>query len=48
MIESAISRIEILSVPEARADLVANQVKLPLLTSYPLPNKIIVDRGKAF
>ena len=33
-------------MPEARADLVANQVELALLTRYPLPNKITVDRGK--
>ena len=38
--------IEIRSVPEARADLVANQVELAWLTRYPLPNKITVDRGK--
>ena len=30
-------------VPEARADLVANQVELAW---SPLPNKIITDRGK--
>ena len=35
-------------MPEARADLVANQAELVLLTRYPLPNKIMVDRVKAF
>ena len=34
---------EIYSVQEARADVVANQVELALLTRYPLPNKIIVE-----
>ena len=35
-------------VPEARADLVANQVELAWLTRYPIPNTITVDRGKEF
>ena len=48
MIDPATSWIEICSVPEARADLVANQVELAWLTRYPLPNKIVVDRGKEF
>ena len=30
---------------EARADLVSNQVELAFLTGYPLPYKIMVDRG---
>ena len=47
MIDSATSWIEIRSVPEARADLVANQEELAWLTRYPLPNKIMVNRGKA-
>ena len=38
--------IEIRSVPEAKADLVANPVELAWLTRYPLPNKITVDRCK--
>ena len=38
--------IEIHSVPETRADLVAMQVELALLNRYPLPNKNTVDRGK--
>ena len=45
---SATGWIEIHSVPEARAGLVANQVELAWLTRYPLPNKIKVDRGKTF
>ena len=48
MIDSATGWIERCSVPEARADLVANQVELAWLTRYPLPNKIMVDRGKEF
>ena len=46
MIDPASGWIEIRSVPEARADLVANQVELAWSTRYPLPNKITVDRGK--
>ena len=45
MIDPATSWIEICSVPEARADLVTNQVDLAWLSIYPLPNKITVDRG---
>ena len=48
MIDPATSWIEIHSVPEARADLVAYQVELAWLTRYSLPNKITVDRGKEF
>ena len=48
MIDPATNWIEICSVPEARADLVDNQVELAWLTRYPLPNKITVDRGKEF
>ena len=43
MIDPATSWIEIRSVPEARADLVANQVELAWLTRYSRPNKITVD-----
>ena len=39
MIEPAIARIEIRSVPEVRVDLVANQVELAWLSRYHLPNK---------
>ena len=46
MIDPSTGWIEIGSVPEARPDLVANQVELAILTRYPLPNKITVDRGK--
>ena len=38
--------IEIRSVPEARADLVADQIELGWLTRYALSNKIMADRGK--
>ena len=48
MIDPSICWIEIRSVPEARADLVTNQVELAWLTRYPLPNQITVDRGKEF
>ena len=48
MIDPATGWIEMLSVPEARVDLVANQVDQAQLTRYPLHNKIIVDRGKEF
>ena len=48
MIDPATGWIEIHSVPEARVDLVANQVELAWLTRYPLPNKITIDRGKEF
>ena len=37
--------IEVCSVPEARADLIANLVQLAWLIRYSLPNKITVDRG---
>ena len=48
MIDPTTGWIEMRSVPEARADLVANEIQLAWLTRYPLPNKIIVDRGKEF
>ena len=48
MIDPATGWIEIRTVPSARADLVANQVELAWLTRYPLPNKVIVDRGNEF
>ena len=40
MIDPATSWIEIRFVPEARADLVADQVGLAWLIRYPLPYKI--------
>ena len=48
MIDSSTGWIELCSVPVARADLVANQVEWACLTIYPLPDKIMVDRGKDF
>ena len=48
MIDPATGWIEIHTVPSAQADLVANQVDLAWLTCYPLPNKVIVDRGNEF
>ena len=46
IIEPITGWIKIWSVPEARVDLVANQVELAWLTWYPIPTKIKVDRGK--
>ena len=46
MIHPITGWIEKHSVPEARVDLVASQVELAWLTRYPLPNKIIMVRGK--
>ena len=48
MIDLATGQIEIPTVLSARADLVANQVELAWSTHYPLPNKVIVDRGNEF
>ena len=48
MIDPATDCIEICTVPSARADLVANQAELAWLTRYPLPNKVIMDRGNEF
>ena len=48
MIDLATYWIEIFTVPSARADLGANQVELAWLICYPLPNKVIVDRGNEF
>ena len=48
MIDPATGWVEIRAVPSARADLVANQVELAWLTRYPLPSKVIVDRGREF
>ena len=48
MIDVLTGWIKIRTVPSARADLVANQVELVWLTCYPLPNKLIVDRGNKF
>ena len=46
MIDPATDWIEIRSVPEARADLIAYQVELAWRTTYPLPNNITVDSCK--
>ena len=46
MIDPVICWIEIRSVAEAIADLVANEVELVWLARYPLPNNIMVDIGK--
>ena len=48
MVDLGTGWIEICAVPSARADLVANQVELAWLTRYPLPSKVIVDRGNDF
>ena len=48
MIDPATGWVEIRAVPSARADLVANQVELTWLTRYPLPEKVILDRGNEF
>ena len=44
MIDAATGWIEIPSMSEATADLVANQEELVWLTGYPVPNKIMEDR----
>ena len=48
MIETARGWIEIRTVPSIRADLVSNIAELAWLTRYPLPCKVIVDRGNEF
>ena len=48
MIDPATGWVEIRAMPSARVDLVANQVELAWLTGYPLPEKVILDRGNAF
>ena len=48
MIDPATGWIETRAVPSARTGLVAHQVELAWLTPYPLPNKVIVDRGNEF
>ena len=48
MIDLATGWIEIRTVPSAQTDLVANQKELAWLTRYPLPNKVLVDRGNEF
>ena len=48
MIDPATGWIETRTVPPARADLVSIIVELAWLTMYPLPSKVIVDRGNEF
>ena len=48
MIDPATGWIEIHTVHSAHADLVSNIVELAWLTRYPLPSKVIVDRGNEF
>ena len=48
MIDPATGWIKIRPVPDATADLVANQIGLVWITRYPLPNNIMVDRSKEF
>ena len=48
MIDSATGWIKVCLVTSARADLVSNIVELAWLTRYPLPSKVIVDRGNEF
>ena len=48
MIDSATGQVEIRAVLSALVDLVANQEELAWLTRYPLPSKVIVDRGREF
>ena len=45
LIDASMGCIEICSVPEARADLVANQIDLSYWTRYPLSNKITLNKG---
>ena len=48
MIDLATAWIEIRMVPSACTYLVSNIVELSWLTRYPLPSKVIVDRGNEF
>ena len=48
MIDPATGWIEICTVPSAWVDIVANQVKLAWITSYPLPKKVILDSENEF
>ena len=48
MIDPATGWVRIHTIQSARADLAANQEELACLTRYPLPDNIIVDRGKEF
>ena len=48
MIDPATGWMKICMVPSTCADLVSNIVELAWLTRYPLPSKVIVDRGNEF
>ena len=48
MTDPATGWIEIRTVPSAHAGLVSNIVELAWLIRYPLPSKVIVDRGNKF
>ena len=48
MIDPATGWIEIHTIPSTRADLVSKIVELTWLIWYPLPSKVIVDRGSWF
>ena len=48
MIILATGWIEIHTAPPVWAGLESNQVELAWLTRYPLPSKVIVDRGNEF
>jgi len=48
MIDLATGWVEICALPGAQADHVSNEVELALLTRYPQPTKIILDRGNEF
>ena len=45
MIDPATGWIEIRAVQSVRTDLVSNIAELTWLTKYPLPSKVLVDRG---
>ena len=48
MIDSTTGWREIRTVFSVCADLVSNMVELAWLTRYPLPSKVILDRGNEF
>ena len=48
MYEPTTGWIEIYTVPGTQEDLGANLVELSWITRYPLPSKVIVDRGNEF
>ena len=48
MRDPATGWIEIRTVPSTHVDPVSIKVELILLTRYPLPSKVIVDRGNEF